>query len=560
MMRENFQMKLLRLHSDMHTRLRNVREVRKVVVFGLRATREIFGASEAAFAVIKPGETGARLLFRIPQGSEWDTGLLTEYITGKRPQIPWNRLLGPIRRRGRNWGVLALRNRKREFTTEQRQALFSVTRILTDIVQAMDEERVRVLRRRIEQKLADRQDPKDLIYDLIHGLRSLTYYDHSGSLLISKEGSDDLEIAAEQIAWTKRKSKRIGLRLEMDEEIRTQLGDGQVRLYEHRKAGWFTVDGNAAKVLPKLLGFCATPAGASPPEVAMICAPIATPDGTLGVLKISARESGVLGEYEARLVEEFIPLISLAMQFSVRTEALHERLLQSERKHALANLTRGITHDVNNALGAMLPLVQQMHEDTSRGRIRPETLRQDLEFIEGSIQTCRRIFGGMLAIARGSDRGLGHGNLRRAIDGALSVLEDGLKRRSIKVGLDLPEELPAIRGTQGDLTQLFLNICTNASDAMPGGGDLDIVARPKSKMVEVMIRDTGIGIPPEVASKVFEPFYSTKKDGSGLGLAICRSILWDIGGDMTIKSGKGKGTALRIRLPVLDDGAKEGRE
>jgi signal transduction histidine kinase len=510
--------------------------------------------------MIKPGETEARVLFRIPRESEWDTGLLTGYITGKRPQIPWNKLLGPIRRRERSWGVLALRNRTQEFTAEQRQALFSITQILTDIVQTVDEERVRVVRRRIEQKLADRQDPKDLIYNLIHGLRSLTYYNHSASLLISRGGSDTLEIAAEQIAWTKSKSKRIGLRLDMDEEIRSHLGDGQVRLYEHRKAGWFTADGKAAKVLPKLLGFCATPAGASPPEVAMICAPIATPDGTLGILKISAREAGVLGDYEARLVEEFIPLMSLALQFSVRTEALHERLLQSERKHALANLTRGITHDVNNALGAMLPLVQQMHEEAKSGHIEPETLRQDLEFIEGSIQTCRRIFGGMLAVARGSDRGLGHGNLRRAIDGALSVLEDGLKRRAIKVDLDLPGEIPAIRGTQGDLTQLFLNICTNASDAMPGGGDLNITARPDGDTVEVMIRDTGKGIPPEVVSKVFEPFYSTKQDGSGLGLSICRSILWDVGGEMTIESKEGKGTTLRLQLPVLDEGAKEDRK
>ena len=556
-MHEQFQMKLLRFHSDLHTRLRNVREVRKAVVFGLRAAREVFGAREAAFAIIKPGETEARVLFRIPKDSEWDTGLLSEYIKGKRPQIPWYKLLGPVRRRGRSWGVLALRNKKGEFTAEQRQALFSVTQILTDIVQSVDEDRVRVVLRRIEQKLADRQDPKDLIYDLIHGLRSLTYYDHSASLLISKEGSGELELVAEQIAWTKSKSKRIGLRLEMDEEIRSYLGAGQVSLYLRDGSGWISGDGRAARVLPGLLGFCATPAGAAPPETTMICAPIATPDGALGVLKISAREPGVLGEYEANLVEEFVPLVSLALQFSVRTEALHERLLQSERKHALANLTRGITHDVNNALGAMLPLVQQMHEDTRQGHVDPDTLRQDLEFIEGSIQTCRRIFGGMLAVARGSDRGLGHGNLRRAIDGALSVLEDGLKRRAIKVDIDLPEEIPAIRGTQGDLTQLFLNICTNASDAMPGGGELDITARPYGAAVNVTISDTGNGIPPAVLSKVLEPFYSTKQDGSGLGLAICRSILWDIGGDMAIESEEGKGTILRLTLPVLDQSSKE---
>ena len=150
-MHEKFQIKLLRLHSDLHTRLRNVREVRKAVVFGLRAAREVFGARDAAFAMMKPGETEARVLFRIPQESQWETAMMTAYIAGKRPQIPWNKLLGPIRRRGRNWGVLALRNPRQEFTEEQRQALFSVTQILTDIVQAVDEERVRVVCRRFEQ-------------------------------------------------------------------------------------------------------------------------------------------------------------------------------------------------------------------------------------------------------------------------------------------------------------------------------------------------------------------------------------------------------------------------
>jgi len=74
----------------------------------------------------------------------------------------------------------------------------------------------------------------------------------------------------------------------------------------------------------------------------MLCAPILTPEGALGVLKISARRHGVLGGHEAGLVEDFLPLASLAVQFSVRTESLHKRVLLSERKHALANLTRGI--------------------------------------------------------------------------------------------------------------------------------------------------------------------------------------------------------------------------
>jgi len=556
-MNERFQMNLLRLQADLHTRLRDVGDVRKALVFGLRATKDLFGARDAAIAVLRPGRRVAELMFTIPKASEWDTGLLTGYIVGDRPEIPWTSLLAPVRRWERNWAVLALRTGKKEFTTEERQSLFSITQILTDIVQAVDDARIRKVRQKIEQKIADRQDPKDLIYDILHGLRSLTYYDHSASLFISRDGSEALELVAEQIAWTKARSKRIGLRLAMEDDLTVELRKGEPLLYELTDGTWGHADGDPNQRLPKLLAHRDPSSGSVPREVAMICAPISTPDGTVGVLKISARRKGVLADYEARQVGYFVPLTSLAVQFAVRTESLHERILQAERKHALANLTRGITHDVNNALGAMLPLVQQMREDAGTGHLEPDTLGGDLISIEKSIQTCRRIFAGMLAIARGSVRGIGHGNLRRAIDSALSVLEDSLKRRAVAVELDLPAELPAISASQGDLTQVFLNLFTNARDAMPKAGRLSIRASQEDRNVKVEVRDTGTGIPPELLDRLLEPFFTTKPDGSGLGLSICRSILWDIGGDLEIESEQGRGTCVHLTLPILREDAEE---
>jgi signal transduction histidine kinase len=291
----------------------------------------------------------------------------------------------------------------------------------------------------------------------------------------------------------------------------------------------------------------------------MLCAPVATPGGALGVLKISTRRRGVLGAYEARLIEDFLPLISLTVQFLLHTEWLHEQILRSERKYALANLTRGVTHDLNNALGAMLPLVQQMREDVRGGHLDPATLAKDLDSIERSLQTCRRIFGGMLAIARGtSPQGAGHGNLRRAIDGALSVLEDSFDRQSIAVTLDLPRELPAIRGSQGDLTQVFLNLFTNARDAMPAGGTLAVAARNDARAVEVEVKDDGTGIPRSNLDRISEPFFTTKLSGNGLGLSICRSIVWDVGGEMGIDSEEGAGTTVRLTLPVLEEQREGG--
>ncbi len=576
-MTEPFQLKLLRLQFDLQARLGDVHDARKVLVYGLRATKELFAAPEAAVATLKPGRAAADLAFTIPRTGEWDVELLTRYIRGARPKIPEHTLLAPVKRRRRCWTVLGLRRPDRSFTPAEREALFAITQTLTEIIQRMDEKRSRTVRRKIERKIANHQEPRDLIYDLLHGLRSLTRYDHSASLFIARRGSEALELVAEQIAWAKAKSRRIGCHLELDEAARKELGSGRVRLYERenvppegdkrnnapegdkRQGSWRDPHGGPTS-LPERLDLEASPS--APAEVSMLCAPIVTPEGALGVLKISAKRPGVLGGYEARLVEEFLPLASLAVQFSVRTESLQKRVLQSERKHALANLTRGIAHDVNNALGAMLPLVQQIRDDAENGELEASTLAEDLRSIETSLQTCRRIFGGMLAIARGgSDQGVGHGNLRRAIDGALSVLGDSLKRRSIEIALDLPKELPAIRGTQGDLTQLFLNLCANARDAMPDGGELRITAADSPGAVQVMVEDTGTGIPQKMLERVSEPFFTTKAEGNGLGLSICRSILWDVGGEMNIETASGKGTRALVSLPVLDgDGEPAERE
>jgi signal transduction histidine kinase len=93
---------------------------------------------------------------------------------------------------------------------------------------------------------------------------------------------------------------------------------------------------------------------------------------------------------------------------------------------------------------------------------------------------------------------------------------------------------------------------------MPEGGELAIVVRREGNIVRVTIGDTGSGIPEEVLSRISEPFFTTKSDGHGLGLAICRSIIRDIGGDMSIKSRPGEGTTVLLSLPVHEEAPSGG--
>ena len=560
-MRDDFQLGFLKLQEQLRSRLHDVHDPHKALVWTLRAVRELFGADAGAVALRRSGRSDAEVTFSLPNDASWDLDVLGAYLAEDKPDIPASLLLGPVKRRRRNWAVLALERRNSSFEKEHLRALFSLSHAVTDLVRRLDERRVRHVRRKIEQKIADRQEPKDVIYDILHGLRSLTRYDHSASLYTSSSSGGPLRLVAEQIAWTKAKSRRIGQTLELPQKVREELRDGRVRFF-HREGvegngEWTPADGGEASRMPEILGR----AKHAPPKTTLIYAPISHREGALALLEISARRPGVLDRYEATLVGEFRALTSLAVQFSVRTESLQEKILKSERKHVLANLTRGIAHDINNALGAMLPLVQQMSEEAREGVLDGERLGSDLEMLERSLQTCRRIFSGMLSIARGSRDGLGHGNLRRSIDGALSVLEDSLRRRNIEVELELPDELPLIRGNQGDLTQLFLNLCSNARDSMTGGGRLRIVVTPGPERINVTVEDTGTGIPEHLRERIWEPFFSTKDDGHGLGLAICRSILWDIGGDMHFDTCEhGGGTCVTLHLPVLETLETPGKE
>jgi signal transduction histidine kinase len=285
----------------------------------------------------------------------------------------------------------------------------------------------------------------------------------------------------------------------------------------------------------------------------MLCAPLASRDGVLGVLKVAARRPNLFGRYEADLLQRFIPLAAVAIQNSQRTVTLETKMIEAEKKHAIANLVRGVSHDVNNALGSVLPLVQQMSADAASGRLQPNLLCEDLKHLEESIQTCRRIFGGMLALARGASQGTAQANVRRAVDSTLSVLKDGFERQGIRLDVRLMDVLPNVRAAQGDLEQLFLNVATNAKDAMPEGGTLTIHTERHGDKLRIVIRDTGCGIAPEHMSSIQEPFFTTKAQGNGLGLSICRSIIWNVGGQMRIESEVGVGTEIGIVLPVADE-------
>ena len=548
------EVRLLRFLSEIAARLRETRDADSALRFIVRASRDHFDASAACLAVTKPPHDRAELRFNLPPEHVWDLATFAAAVRGEKPAVQPHAMFARIRRRDRGWGVLALSRPSSGFDKSERQALVRVGVTVSALLRAFDHDRMREVRDRIDRKIMEELRPIDLSYQILDALRSLTRYDHSSAVLMNDGTNAALELVAEQIAWRKGKSARIGTRFPMSAHVAQWLSDGAVHGFTRDRDGaWREWDGRPVQALAQLLDYNHGH-GDDQPEAEMLCAPLRGRDGVLGLLKVSARHPQTFGTYESELLSAFLPQAAIAVHNAQRTESLESKMIAAERKHAMADLARGVAHDLNNALGAVLPLVQQLCAEASSGQLDQQTCSDDLKQIEQSLHTCRRIFSGMLTFARRAAASVGEGSVRQAVENTLAILEEGLRKRAVELHLDVPDALPSVRGAQSDLEQLLLNLVTNARDAMPDGGRLTIAARDQSPQLLVVVEDTGCGITPDVLPRVHEPFFTTKPNGSGLGLSICRSIVWDMGGDLRFESRPGAGTRVTLLLPASPTG------
>jgi signal transduction histidine kinase len=195
-----------------------------------------------------------------------------------------------------------------------------------------------------------------------------------------------------------------------------------------------------------------------------------------------------------------------------------------------------------------------------------ETLREDYESLPdeerldmvndlvGQSERAQKIVRNLLDFARESEIESEAHEIQDLIEDTLRLATNQIKLANVKVKGDLAPNLPPIYGDRQQLEQVFLNIVLNALDAMPDGGALSIACNSTSdrELVSVEFTDTGIGIPEQRVSDVFNPFYTTKPDakGTGLGLSVSLGIIRQHGGDIEVKSEVGKGTTFSVLLPV----------
>ncbi len=240
---------------------------------------------------------------------------------------------------------------------------------------------------------------------------------------------------------------------------------------------------------------------------------------------------------------------------------LEQQILRTQRLESIGTLAGGIAHDLNNIFAPILLAV-----DSIRNKLPDDESRKILSMLESSAQRGSDLIMQVLSFARGVEGQRTLIQIRHIIDEIGKIIKETFPK-SISLRKNVPADLPMISADATQLHQVLINVCVNARDAMPLGGEIEIIAEnlildeqyvrmhldaKPGHYVRITVTDQGVGIPPSILERIFEPFFTTKEigKGTGLGLSTVHTIVKSHGGFVNIYSEVGKGTTFRIYLPA----------
>jgi len=266
---------------------------------------------------------------------------------------------------------------------------------------------------------------------------------------------------------------------------------------------------------------------------------------------------GVRDELEIHIQERMAELVRANDVLQAKNEELRvmsQQLWQTAKLATMGELAASIAHELNNPLATVTLRVESLLRQAPPG----DPKRNVLKVIEQEVERMGALVANLLQFSRTTPQ-ISTLDVREEIDKTLDLIYYHLRKFGIRVVREFAADAPMIRADRQQLRQLFLNLFANASDAMPQGGTLTIrvaASQQDPQQIFVEIADTGLGIPPELAPKITDPFFTTKPEGkgTGLGLAICQRIVQEHHGALEIFSTgvPGHGTTVRIVLPVAN--------
>ncbi|HLN62463.1 MAG TPA: ATP-binding protein, partial [Symbiobacteriaceae bacterium] len=246
--------------------------------------------------------------------------------------------------------------------------------------------------------------------------------------------------------------------------------------------------------------------------------------------------------------------------------AMEAMVRQSEKLAAVGQLAAGVAHEINNPLAVIQAYAEdlddRLKEEGATALDEQGELSAYLQQLQVQVRRCKGITTNLLDFARRGPAEPEPVDLAGVVRATAALMGARARRAGVRIRCDLPEGLPPVRATRDELQQVFLNLMTNALDAMEetGPGTITVTGAPAGPAaMQVAVADTGPGMDAATLARAMEPFFTTKPPGrgTGLGLSTCYGILTGLGGQMSLTSQPGAGTTVSLQLPLWGENGAE---
>lgn len=288
----------------------------------------------------------------------------------------------------------------------------------------------------------------------------------------------------------------------------------------------------------------------------LVCAPVARADESLVLLGARNPQEAGLNEADLEMLVVLAHQAAVALEnarlyaelraYVRQVEESQRMLIQAEKMATAGRLTASIAHEINNPLQGVRNCLHLAGRPELSAAERQDYLNLAQEELERLMNTVQR----MLDFYRPGARGRRSVDVNELIRRVLKLLHSELERRQIQVNALLSPEISQPLAVRDQIQQVLLNLLLNALEAMPERGRLAVETRPCPGGVEILVEDSGPGVPPGEAAHIFEPFVSTKENGTGLGLTVSYGIITAHGGSLELVLGRSQGACFRIFLPA----------
>lgn len=246
---------------------------------------------------------------------------------------------------------------------------------------------------------------------------------------------------------------------------------------------------------------------------------------------------------------------------SVRDLGQISQISHEQRLSELGLLAAGIAHEIHNPLGSVRLGVQGLVRELHGGRVTQEQIVEYMGLIDQEIDKCIAVTRRMLLLSRPPTSSLQLVVINEALSDTLKLLDFDARAHGITQRIEVCGEEVRLLTDEADIRMIFLNLIQNAHHAMSAGGTLVARLFAADGHAVIEITDSGVGIPPDILTRIFDPFFSRRADGiagTGLGLTIVKSFVDRMGGAISVDSTVGKGTQFRIRLPLAETALGNG--